>query len=89
MFASRPPAVSTHGGALSNPGYYGQTSPTGELRGAVGPRGYYRAMTLPQWHVRTIAANHLRRDRTEKISGFPIFLLLKRGCRANIYKINV
>lgn len=53
MFISRPSAVSTYGGALSNPGYYGQISPTGELRGAVSPRGYYRAMTLPQWHVRT------------------------------------
>jgi len=53
MFTSRPPAVSTYGGALSNPGYYGQISPTGALRGAVNQRGYYRAMTLPRWHVRT------------------------------------
>jgi hypothetical protein len=53
MFLARPPSVSTYGGAPSNLGYYGQTSPTGQLRGAVNVRGYYRAWTLPRWHVRS------------------------------------
>lgn len=53
MFVARPPVVSTYGGALSNPGYYGQTSPAGQQRGAVSVRGYYRTWTLPRWHVRS------------------------------------
>jgi len=53
MFTSRPPAVSTYGGAKGNLGYYGQTSPTAQRRRALNVRGYYRTWTLPRWHVRT------------------------------------
>jgi hypothetical protein len=53
LFVARPPAVSTYSGAIVTPGFYGQTSPTGQRRGAVSQRGYYRTMTTPQWYVRT------------------------------------
>lgn len=53
MFTARPPSLSTYDGTRASPQYYGQTSPTGQLRGAVNVRGYYRTRTMPQWHVRS------------------------------------